>query len=493
MSELINLSIVELREALLNKEISATELTKAYLTEIEKANNTLNAYIAVTPELALTMAKKADTRIKAGEAKNLEGIPLGVKDVFATKNVHTQCCSHMLEGFKPPYESTVTANLWHDGAVMLGKLNMDEFAMGSSNESSCYGPSINPWKAENSDQAMVSGGSSGGSSAAVAAHLCAGATASDTGGSIRQPAAFTATVGLKPTYGRCSRWGVFAFASSLDQPGSINHRVHDSAIMLKSMASYDHKDSTSANIPVVNYEAAIGNSIKGKKIAIPKAFRDSNIEPDVLKIWDNSVEILKNAGAQIVDANLEYSKYALAVYYIIASAEASSNYARYDGVRYGLRENSDNINNMYGLSRHKGFGAEVQRRILTGTLVLSDKYYTKYYLKAQKIRRLIKQDFDNAFKEGVDAILTPSTPSTAFAIGGKNKDKNFVDMYANDLFTVNVNMAGLPAISMPAGLSENKLPIGMQFIGRAFDEFTLFQLADVIEKNVGIFEPKKWW
>lgn len=493
MSDLTKLSIAQAREELLKKNISSTELTKAYIDEIEKSNKVLNAYVATTYDIALDMAKKSDEKLKLGDVGTLEGIPLGIKDVFATKNVHTQCCSHMLDGFKPEYESTVTTNLWQDGAVMLGKLNMDEFAMGSSNESSYYGPSVNPWRASDSERLLVSGGSSGGSSAAVAGFLCAGATASDTGGSIRQPAAFTATVGIKPTYGRCSRWGIFAFASSLDQAGSINRTVRDSAIMLRSMASYDPKDSTSYNMDVPNYEEALGLSLKGKKIGIPLEFRNSYMSEDVLKTWDSSIEILKNAGAEMVNVSLDYSKYALAVYYIIASAEASSNYARYDGVRYGLRAQSDNINDMYGKTRARGFGQEVQRRILTGALVLCDKYYNKYYIKAQKLRRLIKQDFDNAFANGVDAILTPTTPSTAFPIGEEVKDKNFVSMYENDLFTVNVNMAGLPGISIPAGLSQNNLPIGMQFIGKPFDEFTLFQLADVIEKNVGSFAPKRWW
>lgn len=493
MSDLTKLTISQTRDELKKKNISAVELTQAYLNEIEASNKTLNAYVEVTPSVALDMANKADLNIKQGKIGVLEGIPIGVKDVFATKGIHTQCCSNMLKGFKPPYESTVTANLWKDGAVMLGKLNMDEFAMGSANETSCYGPAINPWRANDSDKLLVPGGSSGGSAAAVAGFLCAGATASDTGGSIRQPAAFTATVGIKPTYGRCSRWGVFAFASSLDQAGPITRTVRDNAIMLNSMASYDPKDSTSLDVPVPNYEDLIGTSIKGKKIGVPFEFRDPAISPEIIESWDKAIEFFKEAGAEIVDVSLSHSKYALAVYYIIASSEASSNYSRYDGARYGLRVNSDDINDMYERSRQEGFGEEVKRRILTGTFVLSEKYYNDLYIKAQKIRRLIKQDFDIAFADGVDAILTPTTPSLPFPLERDKGDKSFVDMYLNDLFTVNVNMTGLPALSTPIALSKNGLPIGIQLIGPSFSEQSLYQLANVLEDSAGIFIAKKWW
>lgn len=493
MSELTKLSIVQAKEELLKKNISALDLTTAYLKEIENSNKNLNAYVAVTPELALDMAKKSDEKLAKGENGILEGIPLGIKDVFATKNVHTQCCSHILDGFKPPYESTVTNNLWQDGAVMLGKLNMDEFAMGSSNETSYYGPSVNPWRAENSTTALTSGGSSGGSSAAVAGFLCAGATGSDTGGSIRQPASLTATVGIKPTYGRCSRWGVFAFSSSLDQAGCLTRTVHDNALMLRSMASYDAKDSTSCNIEVPNYEDAINTSIKGKKIGIPREFYNNDLSPEILKAWDITIDLLQKSGAEIVNVDIGYSKYALSVYYTIAPAEASSNYARYDGVRYGLREQQNNIQDMYEQTRAKGFGKEVRKRVLTGALILSDKYYQKYFLQAQKVRRLIKQDFDNAFASGIDAILTPTTLSTAFPLGEDNTDHGNSGSYDNDIFTSNINLAGLPAISVPVCLSEDKLPVGIQFIAKPFDEFTLFQLADTVEKNIGSFTPKKWW
>lgn len=493
MSDLTKLSIAEARAKLSKREFSATELTQAYLTEIDRSNSILNAYIATTAEIALDMAAKADHNLQQSKARPLEGIPLGIKDLFATKNVHSQACSHILDGFKPPYESTVTANLWNDGAVMLGKLNMDEFAMGSSNETSCYGPAINPWRALNSKVSLVAGGSSGGSAAAVSGFLCAGATATDTGGSIRQPAAFTATVGVKPTYGRCSRWGIFAFASSLDQAGPIARNVQDSAILLRSMASYDAKDSTCVNIAVPNYEDNIGGSIKGKKIGVPLECREMIVSEEILKIWDDGIAFLKDAGAEIVNVSLNHSKYALAVYYIIASAEASSNLSRYDGVRFGLRAAGANINEMYENTRSQGFGPEVQRRILTGTFALSAGYYEKYFLKAQRVRRLIKQDFDIAFANGVDAVLTPTTPSLPFAIGEKNKPKDFVSMYLNDIFTVNVNMAGLPAISVPAGLSQNKLPLGLQLIGRPFEEGALFQLAHVIEQSAGSFTPTRWW
>lgn len=493
MSELTALTIAEARDKLKAKAFTATELTDAYIAAIDSANDKINAYVAVTPEKAREMAKASDARIAEGKAGALEGIPLGVKDLFATKGIHTQACSHVLDGFKPEYESTVTSNLWADGAVMLGKLNMDEFAMGSSNESSYYGPVKNPWRANGSDVDLVPGGSSGGSSAAVAAHLCAGATASDTGGSIRQPAAFTGTVGIKPTYGRVSRWGVVAYASSLDQAGPIARDVRDAAILLKSMASVDLKDTTSVDLPVPDYEAAIGKSLKGLKIGIPNEYRIDGMPEEVEALWQKGVQYLKDAGAEIVDVSLPHTKYALAAYYIVAPAEASSNLARYDGVRYGLRVPGKDIADMYEQSRAAGFGREVKRRILTGTYVLSAGYYDAYYLRAQKVRTLIKKDFENVFASGVDAILTPITPSAAFSIGDKELANDPVKMYLNDIFTITLNMAGLPGIAVPAGLNDQGLPLGLQLIGRPFEEETLFQAANAIEQAAGRFTPKKWW
>ncbi|PLK70784.1 Asp-tRNA(Asn)/Glu-tRNA(Gln) amidotransferase GatCAB subunit A [Rhizobium sp. TH135] len=493
MSELTSLTIAEARAKLAAKEIKAVELTDAYISAIEAANGALNAYVAVTPDIARDMAKASDARIADGKAGVLEGIPLGVKDLFATKGVHTQACSHILDGFKPEYESTVTTNLWDAGAVMLGKLNMDEFAMGSSNESSYYGPAVNPWKASGSDDKLVPGGSSGGSAAAVAAHLCAGATATDTGGSIRQPAAFTGTVGIKPTYGRCSRWGVVAFASSLDQAGPIARDVRDAAILLKSMASTDAKDTTSVDLPVPDYEKAIGGSVKGMKIGIPREYRIDGMSEEILALWQQGIAWLKEAGAEIVDISLPHTKYALPAYYIVAPAEASSNLARYDGVRYGLRVDSKDIADMYEKTRAAGFGKEVQRRIMIGTYVLSAGYYDAYYLKAQKVRTLIKRDFELAFEAGVDAILTPITPSSAFAIGDKELAADPVKMYQQDVFSITLNMAGLPGISVPAGLDSRGLPLGLQVIGKPFEEETLFKTAHVIEQAAGKFTPAKWW
>ncbi|GGA54242.1 glutamyl-tRNA(Gln) amidotransferase subunit A [Nitratireductor aestuarii] len=493
MTELTKLTIAQIRAGLSAKDFTAVELTDAYLGAIDAANGKLNAYVAVTADKAREMAKASDQRIAAGEARALEGVPVGVKDLFATEGVHTQACSHILDGFKPRYESTVTANLWNDGAVMLGKLNMDEFAMGSSNETSYYGPVINPWRAKDSERDLVPGGSSGGSAAAVAAWLCAGATATDTGGSIRQPAAFTATVGIKPTYGRCSRWGTVAFASSLDQAGPITRDVRDAAIMLKSMASVDLKDTTSVDVPVPDYEAALGQSIKGLKIGIPKEYRVDGMPAEIEALWQKGIDWMRDAGAEIVDISLPHTKYALATYYIVAPAEASSNLARYDGVRYGLRVPGKDITEMYENTRAEGFGREVQRRIMIGTYVLSAGYYDAYYLRAQKVRSLIKRDFDLAFEAGVDAILTPATPSAAFGIADENLANDPVKMYLNDIFTVTVNMAGLPGMTVPAGLDSNGLPLGLQLIGRPFDEETLFRAAHVIEQSAGRFEPSRWW
>ncbi|ABQ62345.1 glutamyl-tRNA(Gln) amidotransferase subunit A [Brucella ovis IntaBari-2006-46-332] len=493
MSELTALTIAEARDKLKAKAITATELTDAYLSAIDAANDAINAYVAVTHDQARSMAKASDERIAKGEAGALEGIPLGVKDLFATKGVHTQACSHILDGFKPEYESTVTANLWADGAVMLGKLNMDEFAMGSSNETSYYGPVKNPWRAKGSNADLVPGGSSGGSAAAVAAHLCAGATATDTGGSIRQPAAFTGTVGIKPTYGRVSRWGTVAFASSLDQAGPIARDVRDAAILMKSMASLDLKDTTSVDLPVPDYEAALGRSVKGMKIGIPREYRVDGMPGEIEELWQKGIQYLKDAGAEIVDISLPHTKYALPAYYIVAPAEASSNLARYDGVRYGLRVPGKDIADMYEQTRAAGFGKEAKRRIMIGTYVLSAGYYDAYYLRAQKVRTLIKKDFEDVFAKGVDAILTPATPSAAFGLADEVLANDPVKMYLNDIFTVTVNMAGLPGIAVPAGLNGQGLPLGLQLIGRPFEEETLFQAAHVIEQAAGRFTPAKWW
>ena len=493
MTELTSLTIAEAREKLKAKEFTSVELTESYLKAIDAANEVFNAYIAVTPEKALEMARASDARRASGTVGELEGIPLGIKDLFGTRDVHTQACSHILDGFKPKYESTVTQNLWDDGAVMLGKLNMDEFAMGSSNETSYYGAVINPWKANGSNQQLVPGGSSGGSAAAVAAHLCAGATATDTGGSIRQPAAFTGTVGIKPTYGRCSRWGVVAFASSLDQAGPIARDVRDSAIMLKSMASVDAKDTTSVDFPVPDYEASLGKSIRGMKIGIPKEYRVDGMPDEIEALWQKGIAWLKDAGAEIVDITLPHTKYALPAYYIVAPAEASSNLARYDGVRYGLRVDGKDIVDMYEKSRAAGFGTEVKRRIMIGTYVLSAGYYDAYYLQAQKVRTLIKRDFEIVFDAGVDAILTPATPSSAFGVADENLAADPVAMYLNDIFTVTVNMAGLPGIAVPAGLDGKGLPLGLQLIGKPFEEETLFRTAHIIEQAAGKFTPAKWW
>jgi aspartyl-tRNA(Asn)/glutamyl-tRNA(Gln) amidotransferase subunit A len=440
---------------------------------------------------ARAMARAADASIARGEGGPLGGIPLGIKDLFATRNVRTTACSNILGNFVPPYESTVTSQLWRDGAVMLGKLNNDEFAMGSSNETSCFGPVVNPWRREGSDAALVPGGSSGGSAAAVAALLCMGATATDTGGSIRQPAAFTATVGMKPTYGRCSRWGIVAFASSLDQAGPIARSVRDAAILLRSMAGHDPKDTTSVNREVPDYEAAIGKSVKGMKIGMPREYRLDGMPAEIERLWTEGAAWLRAAGAELVEVSLPHTKYALPAYYIVAPAEASSNLARYDGVRYGLRVPGRSVGEMYENTRARGFGAEVRRRVMIGTYVLSAGYYDAYYLRAQKVRSLIKKDFEDCFAGGVGAILTPATPSAAFGIGEKGADP--IEMYLNDIFTVTVNMAGLPGIAIPAGKDSQGLPLGLQLIGRPFDEEALFSLGEVIEQAAGRFTPPKWW
>ncbi|MGN6583611.1 MAG: Asp-tRNA(Asn)/Glu-tRNA(Gln) amidotransferase subunit GatA [Rhizobiaceae bacterium] len=493
MKELTKLTIAEARAKLRARYFTSTELTDAYLAAIDAANPALNAYVAVTHDKARQMAKASDARLAKGKGGALEGIPLGIKDLFATEGVHTQAASHILDGFKPRYESTVTANLWADGAVMLGKLNMDEFAMGSSNETSYYGPVKNPWRARNSNMDLVPGGSSGGSAAAVSAWLCAGATATDTGGSIRQPAAFTGTVGIKPTYGRCSRWGTVAFASSLDQAGPIARDVRDAAIMLRSMASVDPKDTTSVDRPVPDYEAALGGSVKGMRIGIPKEYRVEGMPDEIEALWQKGIAWLKDAGAEIVDISLPHTKYALPAYYIVAPAEASSNLARYDGVRYGLRVPGRDIVEMYEKSRAAGFGREVKRRVMIGTYVLSAGYYDAYYVQAQKVRTLIKRDFENVFSDGIDAILTPATPSAAFGIADEDMNADPVKMYLNDVFTVTVNMAGLPGIAVPAGLDQRGLPLALQLIGKPFEEDTLFRTAHAIEQAAGRFQPEKWW
>jgi aspartyl-tRNA(Asn)/glutamyl-tRNA(Gln) amidotransferase subunit A len=491
MTDLTALSIAQARDALKKKEITAAEIADAHIGAIEQARS-LNAYVLETPDVARKMAKESDARIAAGKAGPLEGIPLGIKDLFCTKGVRTTASSHILGNFIPPYESTVTAQLWRDGAVMLGKLNNDEFAMGSSNETSHFGPVQSPWRRRGSNTPLVPGGSSGGSAAAVAARLCLGSTGTDTGGSIRQPAAFTGIVGIKPTYGRCSRWGIVAFASSLDQAGPFARDVRDTAILLRSMSGYDPKDTTSVDCPVPDYEAAIGRSVKGMKIGIPKEYRIDGMAKEIDTLWEQGIEWLRKAGAEIVQISLPHTKYALPAYYIVAPAEASSNLARYDGVRYGLREEGRDVIRMYEATRAAGFGKEVRRRVMIGTYVLSAGYYDAYYLRAQKVRTLIKKDFEDCFDAGVQAILTPATPSAAFGIGEKG-GADPIEMYLNDVFTVTVNMAGLPGIAVPAGLSVDNLPLGLQLIGRPFDEETLFSLGHVIEQAAGHFAPERWW
>ncbi len=494
MSDLTKLTLAEARDGLAAKTFTATELTEAYLQAIEAARS-LNAYIKETPDHALAQAKASDARIGKGEARPLDGIPLGIKDLFCTDGVATTAGSHILEGFVPGYESTVTSQLWRDGAVMLGKLNMDEFAMGSSNETSYFGPVISPWRrmvdGAPANTQLVPGGSSGGSAAAVAAELCVAATGTDTGGSIRQPAAFTGTVGVKPTYGRCSRWGIVAFASSLDQAGPITRTVRDAAILLGSMAGHDPKDSTSVDRPVPDYETALTGDVKGLKIGIPKEYRVEGMPEEMTKLWSAGEQWLKDAGAEIVEVSLPHTKYALPAYYIVAPAEASSNLARYDGVRYGLRQTGGDIVGMYENTRSEGFGAEVRRRIMMGTYVLSAGYYDAYYLKAQKVRQLIKRDFDEAFGT-VDAILAPTTPNVAFGIGDKTSDP--LEMYINDVLTVPANMAGLPGLSVPAGLSKDGLPLGLQLLGGAFEEERLLRIAGVLESAAGFTaRPDSWW
>jgi len=484
MSALRSLTLADMRDGLKAKKFSAVELAEAHVSAIEKINPDMNAFITITRDKAMEMAKASDAKLAKGEGRAIEGIPVGVKDLFCTKDILTTAASHILDGFKPPYESTITTNIWNAGGVMLGKLNLDEFAMGSANITSYYGPVKSPWKKNGSDATLVPGGSSGGSAAAVSADLCPIALGTDTGGSIRQPASFCGIVGIKPTYGRCSRWGVVAFASSLDQAGPITRTVRDSAIMLSVMCGHDPKDSTSVNMPVPDFEKALTGNVKGLKIGIPKEYRPDGMDAEILAMWDKGIKLLKDAGAEIVDISLPHTKYALATYYVIAPAECSSNLARYDGVRFGLRvtPESGGINELYEATRAAGFGAEVKRRIMIGTYVLSAGYYDAYYKKAQRVRWLIANDFTEAFKK-VDAILTPTAPSAAFGLGEKQDDP--ITMYLNDVFTVPTSMAGLPGISIPGALNKDGLPLGLQIIGKAFDEATVLNVAYAMEKALG--------
>ena len=490
-SEATRMTLAGARDALKAKAISATELTAAHIEAIEGAR-ALNAFVTETPDRALEMAAASDARIAKGNARALEGVPLAIKDLFCTKGVRTTAGSRILDNFVPSYESTVSRNLWDAGAVMLGKTNMDEFAMGSSNETSHFGPVINPWRVKGGNQNLVPGGSSGGSASAVAANLCLAATGTDTGGSIRQPAAVTGIVGLKPTYGRCSRWGIVAFASSLDQAGPMTRTVRDAAILLQAMASVDPRDSTSVDMPVPDYEAGLDAGVKGLRVGIPKEYRIDGAPPEIDALWAKGAEWLKAQGAVIVDVSLPHTKYALPAYYIVAPAEASSNLARYDGVRFGHRAKGvDDIAGLYEKTRGEGFGKEVRRRIVIGTYVLSAGYYDAYYLRAQKVRSLIARDFDEAFRV-CDVLLTPATPGPAFAVGDKTADP--ISMYLNDVFTVTVNLAGLPGISVPAGLTADGLPLGLQVIGKAFDEATVLRAGRAIEEAADFTAmPQPWW
>ncbi len=495
MSDLNRLTIAEARDKLRAKEVTSIELTEACLSAIEGAG-ALNAFIHHTADLAREQARAADTRLQKGEAPAMCGIPLGIKDLFCTKGVPSQAASGILNGFKPEYESTVTQNLFDAGAVMLGKLNMDEFAMGSSNETSVYGNAVNPWRRGNDETALTPGGSSGGSASAVSADLCLAATGTDTGGSIRQPAAFTGITGIKPTYGRCSRWGIVAFASSLDQAGPMTKSVRDAAIMLQTMCGHDPKDSTSADLPVPDFEAMLSGDIRGKVIGIPREYRMDGMPEEIEKLWSDGTDMLRDAGAEIRDITLPHTKYALPAYYVIAPAEASSNLARYDGVRYGHRaklDQGDGITEMYEKTRAEGFGPEVKRRVMIGTYVLSAGFYDAYYNRARKVRTLIRRDFEEVFAQGIDAILTPATPSAAFGLGEMEK-ADPVQMYLNDVFTVTVNLAGLPGIAVPAGLDRQGLPLGLQLIGRPWDEGDLLNTAYALEQAAGfVAKPAKWW
>ncbi len=494
MSDLNKLTIADARDALRKGDVTSVELTEACLGAIDAAD-ALGAFVHKTPEIAMERAAAADVRIKAGDAPDMCGVPVGIKDLFCTEGVDSQAASRILEGFKPEYESTVSGKLKDAGAVMLGKLNMDEFAMGSSNETSVYGNAVNPWRAGNSDAALTPGGSSGGSASAVAADLCMAATGTDTGGSIRQPAAFTGIVGLKPTYGRCSRWGIVAFASSLDQAGPMTKTVRDAAIMGRAMMGHDAKDSTSADLAVPDFEAMLTGNIKGKVIGIPKEYRMDGMPEEIEKLWSDGAEMLKDAGAELRDISLPHTKYALPAYYVVAPAEASSNLARYDGVRFGHRASlaqGDGITEMYEKTRAEGFGAEVKRRVMIGTYVLSAGFYDAYYNRARKVRALIKKDFEDVFATGIDSILTPATPSAAFELGKEVSDP--VEMYLNDVFTVTVNLAGLPGVAVPTGVDKTGLPLGLQLIGRPWEEGDLLNTAYALESAAGfVAKPAKWW
>jgi aspartyl-tRNA(Asn)/glutamyl-tRNA(Gln) amidotransferase subunit A len=495
LNSLTELGVAQIRDGVANGDFSAVEVAQAFNANVAAAQEALNAFIIATPEKAIEAAQATDAKRAKGEALGkMGGVPIGMKDLFATFDVQTTAASHMLEGFKPQYESTVSQKLWDAGAGMLGKLNLDQFAMGSSNETSYFGNVISPWKRnDGGNAALAPGGSSGGSSSALAARLCPAATGTDTGGSIRQPAAFTGTTGIKPTYGRCSRWGVVAFASSLDQAGPMARSVQDCAIMLEAMAGFDAKDSTSLDLPVPNWEAALSGDMKGKKVGIPKEYRVEGLDEDVSKSWDDGIAWLKDAGAEIVEISLPHTKYALPTYYIIAPAEASSNLARYDGVRYGLRDLPDgaNLQDMYAATRAAGFGPEVKRRILIGTYVLSAGFYDAYYTQAQKVRALIAQDFAKAFEQ-CDVILAPTAPSAAFGLGENVDDP--LKMYLNDVFAVPASLAGLPAMSVPAGLNREGLPLGLQVIGKAFDEQGVLNAGLALEQRAQFAaKPEKWW
>ena len=479
MTDLVELTIAQATEGLKKGEFSAVELAKAHIEEMEKAKH-LNAYITETPDIALEMAAKSDERIKKGEAGELEGIPVGMKDLYCTNGVMTTAASHILEGFVPFYESTVSQKLWDAGAVLMGKTNLDEFAMGSGTITGYYGAAQNPWKRSNDDSVLVPGGSSGGSAAAVSAGLCMAATGTDTGGSIRQPASFCGVTGIKPTYGRCSRYGIIAFASSLDQAGPMARDVKDTALMLKIMAGFDNKDSTSAQIAVPDYLQALGGDLKGKVVGIPKEYRPNGINPDVIKMWDEGIKWLKDAGAEVVEISLPNTEYALTVYHVIASAECSSNLARYDGVRFGIRAEGNTLDEMYANTRMEGFGKEVRRRILVGTYILGSSRYEDYFLKAQKVRRLIVNDFNEAFKK-VDFLLTPAAPSTAVR-EDEMRSQDPITVFLNDAFVCPASLAGLPAMVVPAALSSDGLPLGLQIIGKPFGEEMVFKAASIIEQ-----------
>ena len=493
MTALNKLTLAEARDLLRKKEFSSVDLTESCLKAAEEGAE-LNAFVHHTAEIALDRARAADSLLSHSDAPSMCGLPIGVKDLFCTKGAPSQAGSYILDGFIPEYESTVSQQLMNAGAIMIGKLNMDEFAMGSSNETSVYGNAVNPWR--DGDIKLTPGGSSGGSASAVAADLCLAATGTDTGGSIRQPAAFTGIVGMKPTYGRCSRWGIVAFASSLDQAGPMTKSVRDAAIMLGAMSGHDPKDSTSSDLAVPDFEAALTGDIRGKKIAVPKEYHIDGMPEEISKLWFYGADMLRDAGAKITEVSLPHTKYALPAYYVIAPAEASSNLSRYDGVRFGYRSklaSDDSITQMYEKTRADGFGAEVQRRIMIGTYVLSAGFYDAYYNRARRVRTLIKKDFEDVFKSGIDAILTPTTPSSAFPIGAM-ESIDPVQMYLNDVFTVTVNLAGLPGISIPAGLDEKGLPLGLQLIGQPWAEADLLNKAFTLEKSIGLLEkPRKWW